>query len=204
MMVGDVLDIEDQLEYTYSGLPARAPAVAPASREEEEPAMAHDTPARMLGATEQPVVLSRAEAASARVSIDEPAHRKLRAAAARPPAYYLNVEDVEGDENPGLLYGVYVNLPEGEQASPDSPHYAGSISFFGIESTAPDDSGEEAEHPLRYVFDITDTVEELTRRERWNPAELQVRFLPVGIDPDAPLDFEPPPVRVGRVSLFIE
>jgi tyrosinase len=201
MVVGDVLDIEEQLGYTYSGLPVHALAFAAAR--EEEASMTGDTPARLLGATEESVTLSGGAEASTRVAIDAPQQARLAAAEA-PSAYYLNVEDVEGDQNPGLLYGVYVNLPEGEAPDPEGPHYAGAISFFGIESTVSDDADEKAPHRLSYVFDITDTVEELMRRDHWNPAELKVRFLPVGVGPDTSLGFDPPPVQVGRVSLFIE
>jgi tyrosinase len=204
LQVSEVLEIEAQLSYTYSGLPAAAPP-APPEREEVR-LMPDDVPAEMVGAIDEPIVLEGAAAASTSFPVSAPSgpRREEIVTAGRPAAIYLNVEDIEGEANPGLLYGVYVNLPDGEPPDPESPHFVGVLSFFGIESTVPDVTDEEAPHRLRYVFDITDTVAELTARGRWNPDHLQVTFAPIGIGPDTQLEHAPPPVRIGRVSLFVE
>ena len=90
---------------------------------------------------------------------DGPGGARTEESLAAPPSVYLNVENIEGEANPGLLYGVYVNLPEDEPPDPDSPHFAGTMSFFGIESSTEDDEDrEEAPHGLRHVFDITSLV----------------------------------------------
>ncbi len=207
LKVSDVLDIETQLLYTYSGLPPApiGPPVAP-SELEEVGVMADDLPAEMVGAIDEPVLLEDAAAASTRLALGPPSGPRRAAIVAEggPSAVYLNVEDIEGEANPGLLYGVYVNLPPGEPADPEGPHYVGALSFFGIESAAVDREGEEAPHRLRHVFDITDTVAELTARERWNPDELHVTFAPIGVGPETRPEQTPPPVRIGRVSLFVE
>jgi tyrosinase len=205
LQVGDVLEIETQLFYTYSGLPG-VPAAPPAALEREElRLMGDDLPAEMVGAIDEPVVLEGAAAASTSFPVSPPSGPARESiAAGRVPAMYLNIEDVEGEANPGLLYGVYLNLPAGESADPESPHFVGVLPFFGIESTTPDDNDEEAPHRLRYVFDITDTVADLTARGDWNPAQLQVTFAPVGVGPETRLEHTPPPVQIGRVSLFVE
>ena len=68
----------------------------------------------------------------------------------------------------------------------------------------PDEAEEEAPHRLRYVFDITPMVAELTARGRWDPDRLHVTFAPIGVGPDTELDAPRPPVRVSHVSLFVE
>jgi tyrosinase len=206
MAVSEVLEIENQLHYTYSGLPSAAPPPPAVPPEREEVRLTSDElPAEMVGASDAPVVLEEAKPAETSFELSAPSGPVARRldAEAREPASYLNVE-VEGEENPGLLYGVYVNLPPGEPAEPESPHYVGALPFFGIETTVPDEAQEEAPHRLRYVFDITPMVAELTAQGRWDPDRLHVTFAPIGAGPDTRLEAAPPPVRVSHVSLFVE
>lgn len=211
MAVSKVLDIEAQLDYTYSHLPAPAPPPAPAperrmtmAAEEAKP----DHPAEMIGASEEPVRLEgRTTAASFAVS--PPAGPSMMAAQgegepAAPASTYLNIENVRGEANPGLVYGVYLNLPEGEAAEPDSESFVGNISLFGIEGSQVDDGEEEAPHGLHYAFDVSEQVEALRQADRWNPDSLDVTFSPVGIDSEAEAELSVPGVVIGRVSLFVE
>jgi tyrosinase len=205
--VSKVLDIESQLGYTYSGLPpAPVPQAPPAPPEREELRLTSDElPAEMVGATEKPIVLAGAALAETSFQLTVPSGpvAERLVAEAREPATYLNVE-VEGEENPGLVYGVYVNLPAGDRAEPESPHFVGTMPFFGIETTVSNDAEEEAPHRLRYVYDITDVRADLTSRNRWDPERLQVSFAPVDVEPGTQLEYEPPPVSVTHVSLFVE
>ena len=203
--VSDVLEIENQLHYTYSGLPPAPPSPPAGPAEREEVRLTSEPPAEMVGATDEPVVLEGAKPADTSFQLSSPSGpvAGILAAEAREPRTYLNVE-VEGEENPGLLYGVYVNLPPGDPAETESPHYVGVLPFFGIESTVPDEAEVEAPHRLRYVFDITPTVAELTAHGRWDPARLHVTFAPIAVQPETRLEAAPPPVRVSHVSLFVE
>jgi tyrosinase len=206
MAVSEVLEIENQLHYTYRGLPPAPAPPPPVPAEREEVRLTSDElPAEMVGATGEPVVLEGAKPAQTGFELSAPAGpvAGILAAEAREPVSYLNVE-VEGEENPGLLYGVYVNLPPGEPAEPESSHYVGALSFFGIETTVPDQAAEEAPHRLRYVFDISATVAELTAQGRWDPGHLHVTFAPIGVGPDTQLEAARPTVRVSHVSLFVE
>ncbi len=202
LAVKDVLDIEAQLNYTYSGLPAAAQDLD--ERMEVGDVSDDERPAELVGATERPVTLTGATAATS-VAVSQPTGPAARTeeSLAPPPSVYLNVENIEGDANPGLLYGVFVNLPEGEPPDPDGPHFAGTMSFFGIESTTEDDDDrEEAPHGLRHVFDITSLAAGLSERGRWDPEHLQVTFSPLGVENEAALDVAP--VKIGRVSLFMQ
>ncbi len=206
MRVEDVLDIESQLGYTYTHLPKRRrvePELALAERRasvSEEP----EHPPEMIGAVEEALTLDggRAEAA---LPLQEPTGpMALGRESTRRRTTYLNIENIEGETNPGLLYGVYLNLPPGKEAEPESEHYVGTISFFGIEDTTIDDDDEEAPHGLRYVFDISDLVDELSERDQWDPNRVDVTFSPIGVDDATGAEMSVPPVRIGRVSLFVE
>lgn len=206
--VEGVLDIEGKLGYTYSGLPASPPAPGPQRAAVGRPeTVSAEHPPELVGATQEPVTLKGATS-STRMPVSEPSGPALRSLQARPaeaPNVYLNLENIEGDVNPGLVYGVYVNLAEGEAPDPESSHFAGAVSFFGIESTGvEDDEDEQAPHELRYVFDITPLVETLKEEGRWDPEQLKVTFSPVAADDDALNDMDIPSVTIGRVSLFVE
>jgi tyrosinase len=104
---------------------------------------------------------------------------------------------------------VYLNVPDGEQATDDA-HYVGVASFFGIEETGNPDN----EHGgLRLSYDITGLYNRLNDEGRWND-QVSVTFVPQYVEPpenpvetpaDEASDPQPPGnVRVGRVSVFLQ
>ena len=204
LAVKDVLDIEGQLNYTYSGLPQ---AQDLDELMESGDVSDDERPAELVGATERPVTLTGVTTATG-VPVSPPTGPASRTdeSLGPPQRVYLNVENIEGDANPGLLYGVYVNLPEGEPPDPDGAHLAGTMSFFGIEASAAEDDDDriEAPHSLRHVFDITPLVATLSAQGHWDPEHLRVTFSPIGIEDEAASALAVPPVRIGRVSLFME
>jgi tyrosinase len=205
--VDEVLDIEGQLDYTYSGLPAAAPA--PHREAEARPEGVSDgQPPEMVGATEEPVTLKGATV-SARLPVSAPtgpAKREVGAAPDGSEHVYLGIEDIEGDKNPGLLYGVFVNMPEGAALDHESPYYAGTMSLFGIESSKSDedDADDEAPHTLRYAFDITPIVAKLTEEDRWDPEHVDVTITPIEARDEEIAAYDIPPVKIGRISLYVE
>lgn len=209
MMVGDVLDIEAQLGYTYSHLPAPtppAPVPAPQRRPElmaDEASPEH--PPELVGSSEETVTL-KGRTTGASLEVSPPTGPAALASEAEEGAMatYLNIENVHGEANPGVLYGVFLNLPEGEAAEPESESCVGTISLFGIESSQLDDEDEEAPHGLHYVFDVSEQVERLQSEGRWNPERLDVTFSPVGVDAETEAELSVPSVVIGRVSLFVE
>lgn len=208
MAVSKVLDIEAQLGYTYSHLPApKPPAPAPPPPEKvakmaEEAGPEH--PPEMVGSSEGSVTLA-GRTIGASLAVSPPTGPAATARGEGPPAAtYLNIENVRGEANPGLLYGVYLNLPEGEAAEPESDSFVGTISLFGIEGSQLDDEDEEAPHGLHYVFDVSEQVERLRGEDRWDPERLDVTFSPVGVDAKTEAELSVPSVDIGRVSLFVE
>jgi tyrosinase len=165
-----------------------------------------EVPAELVGATEEAVTLTgTTTATSLPVSPPTGPASRTEESFGPPPRVYLNVENIEGEANPGLLYGVYVNVPEGEPPDPDGAHFAGTMSFFGIEAAGTDDDDrEEAPHNLRHVFDITSLAATLTEQGHWDPEHLHVTFSPLGVEDESASALEVPPVRIGRVSLFMQ
>jgi len=206
MAVKDVLDIEEQLSYTYSGLPApKKGADLDEMMDIDSVSDDDEAPAELVGATEEAVTLAGTTTATT-LPVSPPTGPASRTeeSLGSPPRVYLNVENIEGDANPGLLYGVYVNLPEGSPPDPDGAHFAGTMSFFGIEAAVADDDDdrEGAPHTLRHVFDITALAATLAEQGHWSPEALHVTFSPLGVEDEPALDVAP--VRIGRVSLFMQ
>jgi tyrosinase len=201
MTVDDVLDSENQLNYVYEDISGPA---GPLEGEEEvvpEP----DNPPQLVGATEQPVQLT-GDTASVSFPVTEPAG-PLEGEA--PSRVYLRLEDLTSQARPGVSYGVYLNVPDGDDQTPDD-HYVGTASMFGVQEATDVDN----DHPgMRMVFDITDLYQRLNDAGLWTD-QVSVRFAPRYIaepaGPQAPDEEvpgtaqEPGDVKVGQVSVFFQ
>jgi tyrosinase len=204
----DVLTTE-ALGYVYDDV---APAVAPRRRGFAIPTEPPpDHPPELVGATDERVELTGDDATVA-VPLEKPTGPLLRAGEeAEPSRVYLNLEGIEGERNPGVAYAVYVNLPDDEDADTDPErHYVGNVSFFGIELATDTSRDDHGGHGLRYAFDITPLVNELRKKNRWDPAQMKVTFSPLrvqappGAAPTARAAEPTPPVSIGRVSLYYQ
>jgi tyrosinase len=213
----DVRDIVNQLGYTYEGAPDTAHAQV-ADAEERAPMTSLDDSEseerepELVGASEQPVQLVGAPASIA-IEIDPKAAASVLRdiGQAEPSHVYLSVENIEGAENPGTVYGIYVNLPEAASASLAEGHYAGNLSFFGIER-ARNPRGDEQAHSLQVTREITELVHTLAAGGEWDGQSVTVAFRPLGLIPlDRPdlthalpdsVSASDPPVTVGRVSIL--
>jgi tyrosinase len=215
----DVRDIVTQLGYTYQSVPAPAPGPAPVPHAEEEAAMtrlgdveAEEREPELVGASDQPLQLVGAPASVA-IEIDAKAAESVlgEIGQAEPSHVYLSVENIDGEENPGTVYGIYVNLAEVASASVAEEHHAGNVSFFGIER-ARNPRGDEQAHSLQLTRDITDLVHVLAAGGAWDGQRVTVSFRPLGLIPhDRPelahalpdsVSTSDPPVTVGRVSIL--
>jgi tyrosinase len=227
--VGEVLDIEANLDYTYDVLPsprpedpkAAAPPDSPPAEEEIEPvvASAADGDPKVVAASEEPVTLT-GEAEAVPVAIDDRAQEEVQEASRRsdPRRLYLNIENIEGETNPGTMYGVYLNLPENPDEEALEKHYAGAVSFFGIEH-GKDPRKDEGAHQLRYVLEVGELLRTLGNGEEYGEGDVKVSFRPLGLEPPkatakegrraamaapaVPAPADEPPVEIGRVSLSV-
>ncbi len=201
----EVMDTIKDLDYTYDPPPAGAPAEPMPAPEEEEP--------KVVGATSDKVSLTGGEAAIP-VEVDERARDEVMEASREsdPRRLYLNIEDIEGESNPGTVYGVYVNLPEGAGEKEAEAHHVTNVSFFGIER-ARNPREDEHSHSLRVSVDVGHLLSALGKEGRWDGKPIDVTFRPLSLAPgegqsEDYLRSQQPeehvPVHVGRVSLSVE
>ena len=94
---------------------------------------------RVLATASRPVELG---AGPTRVALVVPKGANLRAAAGR--NVYVILQGLQTKLQPGVLYRLYLNLPEG--AKPDAAHYIGMINFYDAAGTG------QHEHP----FEVTE------------------------------------------------
>lgn len=231
----DVLDIAKQLHYTYEDHPSFGNLRLPDRRLERfrrrapQPPWIEELPnvpvasagdgvptpePEIVGATEEPVRLVGASA-HVRLAVDARA-RSQALLDAEPQQIVLDIENIDADENPGTVYGIYVNLPDDPSPEDLAAHHAGNVSFFGIERTR-ESRRDEPAHGMQVAIDITGLVAQLGERGSWSDDELRVTFRPIELEvteeaaePEAlraelhrAVGHEHAPVEIGRVSLHV-
>jgi tyrosinase-like protein/polyphenol oxidase-like protein len=223
-----VLDTIQDLDYTYDvipGIPSEPPTEPPAEeaaaeqppQEEKEPAISGsaDGNGKVVGASEEEVTLTGG-AEAVPVPIDDRAQDEVKEASSEsdPRRLYLNIEDIEGERNPGTVYGVYVNLPENPDEKALAKHHAGNVSFFGIERARNPREDEHA-HKLRVSMEVGELLRRLAGSDQYEGEDVKVTFRPFslappeGASPEAFLasagpEEDQPPVQIGRVSLTVD
>lgn len=169
-----------------------------------------DRPPELVGATDAPLTLTGGEERVA-ISVSESARPALLAGEGEEAQrVYVNVEGIQGEENPGVSYAVYVNLPDDADPSTAERHHVGNISFFGIELARDVGGDPRGGHGLRYAFDITDLVRQLREQGRWDPTEVRITFAPLrplpppGAEAAPEPEEELPAVSIGRVGIYYQ
>lgn len=193
MRVSGVLDARAQLDYTYDSIAAPPHAAAPSassSSSSSEEAVPVARKQVMVGRSSSATTLS-VDGATALVAVG-PLPRR-RGAAAEVARFTLELADIEGDENPGVVYGVYVDLPDAPSDADLESHRVGLVSLFGIEHSR--GGRGAAAQPLRYLFDVTGRVAGAGEA-------LRVSLLPVpGLERPARGAAPAPTVRVGTIAV---
>jgi tyrosinase len=211
-----VLDTVADLGYTYDELitpapsapaplaPAGGPAPTPAAARMSE-SIRHD-PA-LVGGLSKPLQLS-GETEQVEVELDQRAAQNALASLTTPaPRILLEIHDVEAEQHPGTVYGVYVNLPPDTPVDQEPSYHVGNLSFFGIER-ARDPRGDEQAHGLSLTFDITEVADAERASGEWNDHSIKVTFKPLGLIPPEgeeaarPGEEPEPPATVGSISIF--
>ena len=108
----------------------------------------------------------------------------------------LQLEKVTGTQVPYGVYGVYVNVPEGDNAEDHPELKAGLFSPFGLELATAEG------HGMTQAFDITEIARHLYEEGRWDAARVDVTFdaeVPVGEGEPAAGD-----VKAGSIRVYVE
>jgi tyrosinase len=151
----------------------------------------------MVGASEAPIALTT-QPTSMKVPMAAPTGpglEAMEAPGAEPQRVYINVENITGEGHP-RRYSVYVNGV-----------LAGVLPLFGVHEATEETEG----HPgggLHYRIDATKAVEQLRAEGKWDPANVQVTFVPdakkavAGLE--ALAEAAEPRFQVGRVSVYVK
>jgi tyrosinase len=121
----------------------------------------------------------------------------LQGMAGGPPApdrIFLNLENVRGS-NDATAFGVYINVPEGEDPAKHPELKAGNVGLFGVSKASAMD-GPHAGDGLTFVIEITHVIDTLHLAGALNVNQLHVRLVPNRPVPDAK------PVTIGHISIF--
>jgi Common central domain of tyrosinase/Polyphenol oxidase middle domain len=128
---------------------------------------------------------------------------RLREFAAANRQIVLTLEKLEADGPTSSYFELYLNLPaNATNIDYRSIHYAGSLSFFGIE---PDQHDHGDGH--KRSFHITDVYKGLKERNLWSEEKISLTFIPRGLLSPAG---EPVPAvvtgrpRFAQVSIIAE
>ena len=214
MVVREVLDSITQLQYRYddqaepAGIPSPEPVAEAVGASAGGGGSAGSGPAEDSGrqevaATEGVTLRGATETVSAPIPADAPA-----LAAAAPPGagrhVTLEIEGVEYVKNPGIVYDVYLNLPEEGGGQPEH-HFVGLLTFFG---QAVDEKEHHGGHELVHAYDITDLVNQLRAAGRWDEEKVTVTLVPHhpskgALSPDEER-YDVPEVRIGRIRIITE
>lgn len=201
-----------QLNYTYDSLPKPAPAApllaqrlmrlgakeAAAKVELGVPVTPSDN-VELVGASQGALPI-RGLGARTTVRLDANVRRKVSASlataaeTAAPDRVYLNLENVRGTHDAGVLT-VYINLPEGANPKDHPELQAGSVGLFGLG----DASFEDSKHGgggLNFVLDITNIVDNLHLNNALDVDSLNVTIVPHRAVP------EQSEITVGRISIY--
>ncbi len=176
-----------------------------------------ETMPELLGATNQPLFLAE-ESAKVRLSIDD---RALRHSASLinqgqlKRKVFLDLEDLDAEDNPGSIYSVYLNLPENSPEDMKPAHHIGNVSLFGVERFQ-NQNDDHLNHTFRISIDITDFLEEQAADHTWQDGEnIDITFekQSLGLPAQSEMSKEAvsevstpdtPAIKIGRISLRCE
>lgn len=88
----------------------------------------------------------------------------------------LVVKGLRAREQPGVVYHLYLDLPEGARPARDDPHYVGTLNFYDASGFGPEDSRSK----VFRSFDVTEVVMNLRARELL-AEQTTVTILPSGV-----------------------
>jgi tyrosinase len=207
MRVRDVLDSARQLSYVYDAYPTATGAPSMPVAPPVELVSVNDEP--WVAQTTEPVSLTGPTTAVAKVT-KEPAAAAPRDALAEsrvPGRVTLDVDGIDLEAHPGVIYEIYMNLPEGQDPDHRSPYYVGNLSLFGVMPAKAQHAGHE--HSSSRHYDVTDQYRILKQRGEWPSDDIRLAFIPRGLEGPPEDEAAPSPestvalpaIRIERVTI---
>lgn len=119
---------------------------------------------------------------------------------AREGMMLLELEDVEAERQPGVVWDVYVGLPKDAKRDAQGPHFVGTVALFG---TGIRNEGKHAFRPARFVFPLHNALAAAKDAES---EQLSVTFIPhtVEVEGQSPQIHAQAPVKVGKARIIRE
>jgi tyrosinase len=212
LTAAQVLDTVADLNYTYD-VYANAPPVStppPASQPRSSPAAARISISlrrdpELVGALTEPLQLVGAEV-SAQLPLDPQATAAaLSTLATTTPRVLLQLHEIQAEEVPETVYGVYVDLPSEPTEEEQELHHVGNLSFFGVKR-AQQPNADTHPHGLTLTYEITQLVQVERAAGTWNGSSIAITFKPMGlIPPEGEAAIQPATetvATVGSISLY--
>jgi tyrosinase len=108
---------------------------------------------------------------------------------------FLVLRDLVTQEQPGVVYQVFLDLPAGSTPGKDDPRYVGVTNFYGAAKA----QGPEASSSSAFrSFDVTDVLRNLQRQNQLAD-RVTVTIVPAGAVPNAVAK----PV-IGKIELVVQ
>jgi hypothetical protein len=147
-----------------------------------------------------PPVELKGETVTVPIDLKEISGKVRSAVESKADTLLLDLEGVEAEQQPGIVWAVYAGLPAEAVADASSPSYIGALSLFG--------SGIRSEKhhefkPAHFVYPLNRAMQAALQA---NAERMVVTFVPLGIVVDGkPMRAEvQAPVRIGKISLLVE
>ena len=147
-----------------------------------------------------PPVELKSEPVTFQIEFKELRRRLEALAGSKTETVLLELEDVEAESQPGVVWEVYAGLPKGAQPESRSPHYIGSLSLFGAGLRS---ERHQEFKPAHFLYPLNRALQAALKA---NDSSLAVTFVPVGIL----IDGKPSrpevrsSVRIGKANLLVQ
>jgi Common central domain of tyrosinase/Polyphenol oxidase middle domain len=192
----EVLRAAQQLQYTYEGEPAQINEYCPI-KIKLPPVLLEQ-----FNLVHLPIagLVLGSEPVSIPLDVTSMRERVAAIAESKSETLLLELDDVEAERQPEVVWGVYVGLPDGAAPDPESPHRVGTIALFGAGIRT------EAHHefaPARFIFAINRAM---LASLKAGAEHVLVTFVPQGILIDGkPAHPEvKSTVRIGKANLVVQ
>jgi tyrosinase len=188
----DVLRAAQQLGYTYEGEPTQV---------DQKCFSLIVNPSLikiLIHLLKTPLTLT-SEPVSFPIEVESIWERLVALAASKTDTVLLELDNVEAERQPGVVWGVFVGLPSNATPELESPYYVGNMAFFGVGIR------NEAHHefkPARFAFAINRAI----LASKPSQGHLTVTFIPHGVLIDEKPSHPKPQstVRIAEASLAVQ
>jgi Common central domain of tyrosinase/Polyphenol oxidase middle domain len=139
------------------------------------------------------------EAVSIPIEIKEVQQRLQQLAASEKEMLLLQLDNVEAERQPGVVWQVFLGLPPNAAPNPDSPFFLGTLALFSAGVRNQQHGEAKTAH---FTFRANRAV---TEALRMNQGQLRLVFVPTGplIDGKPSRPKVEAPVRIGTINLSI-